>query len=126
LIAYGRYPHPWLGIYLLELGPEWADALSEAGMQVPVDEGILITDVYPGSPVDQAGVLGGDQEVLIRNVTVPIGGDILVAINGEQISSFEELTVYLETETVVGDIVDMTLYRDGQELIVPVTLAERP
>jgi S1-C subfamily serine protease len=126
LIAFGRYPHPWLGIYLLELSPEWASALSEAGMQVPVDEGILITDVYPGSPVDQAGVRGGDSEVLIRNVTVPIGGDILVAINGELIISFEELTVYLETETLVGDIVELTLYRDGQELTIPVTLAERP
>ena len=126
LIAYGRYPHPWLGIYLLELNSEWANALREAGMDVPVEEGILITDVYPNSPVDQAGILGGDREVLLRNVTVPIGGDILVAIDDEQISSFEELTVYLETETVVGDTVDMILYRGGQELTISVTLAERP
>jgi S1-C subfamily serine protease len=64
--------------------------------------------------------------VLIGNTRIPVGGDIITAINGEPIANFEELTVYLESETQVGDTVEVTLIRDGQEMTVSVTLAERP
>jgi S1-C subfamily serine protease len=126
LIAFGRYPHPWMGVYLLELSPEWSRALQDAGMEMPVEEGILITEVYPDSPVDEAGLRGGDRTVRFGNINVPIGGDVIVAIDQMPITSYEELTVYLETETLVGDTVAVTIIRDGSEMIIDVTLAERP
>jgi len=55
-----------------------------------------------------------------------VGGDIITAINGQPIANFQELTVYLEAETRVGDKVEVTLIRDGEEITVAVTLAERP
>ena len=82
LIAQGRYVHSWLGVEYLPLTPEWARAFRQAGMEVPVDEGLLVTRVAPGGPADQAGIRGGDQLVRLGNVRIPLGGDILIALNG--------------------------------------------
>ena len=126
LIAQGHYPHPWLGVSVLPFEAEGAQILREAGMDVPVDEGLLVAEVVPGSPAAVAGIRGGDRVVRIGNTQVPLGGDIITAINGEPITNFQELTVYLESETRVGDTVEVTLIRDGREMTVSVTLAERP
>jgi len=126
LIAQGHYPHPWLGVSVLPFEAEGAQILRDAGMEVPVDKGLLVAEVVSGSPAAKAGIRAGDQVVSIGNTRVPVGGDIITAINGEPIADFQELTVYLETETQVGDEVEVTLIRDGQEMKVPLTLAERP
>jgi S1-C subfamily serine protease len=126
LIAQGHYPHPWLGISVLPFDSQSAQILREAGMEVPVDEGLLVAEVVSGSPADKAGIRAGDRVVSIGNTRIPVGGDIITAINGEPIADFQELTVYLESETQVGDRVEVTLIRDGQEMTVSVTLAERP
>ncbi|HIQ02314.1 MAG TPA: PDZ domain-containing protein, partial [Anaerolineales bacterium] len=126
LIAHGRYPHPWLGVYLAPFDAEGARLLREAGMEVPVDEGLLVTQVAPASPAEEAGIQGAARVVRFGRYRLPLGGDIITAINGEPVAGFKELTVYLETETQVGDTVEVTLIRDGQEMTVKVTLAERP
>jgi S1-C subfamily serine protease len=126
LIAQGHYPHPWLGISALPFDSQGAQIIRKAGMKVPVDQGLLVAEVTSGGPAAKAGIRGSDRSVSIGNVQVPVGGDIIVAINGKPIADFQELTVYLETETKVGDKVEVTLIRDGQEMKVSVTLAERP
>ena len=126
LIAEGRYPHRWLAARMLSLTPMWAETFREAGADIPVDEGLLVIEVASGSAVEDAGIRGGDRLVVIGNVRVPVGGDVIVAIDGEPVANFEELTVYLETNTRVGDTVDVTLLRDGEELTLPVALDERP
>jgi 2-alkenal reductase len=126
LIARGRYPHPWLGVSVLPFDSQGAQILREAGMNVPVDEGLLVAEVVPGGPVAVAGIRAGDRVVSIGNTRIPVGGDIITAINGEPIANFQQLTVYLETRTQVGAKVEVTLIRDGQEMTVTVTLAERP
>jgi S1-C subfamily serine protease len=126
LIAKGRYAHPWLGVQPLGLTPERAQAFREAGMDVPVDEGLLMIEVVSGGPADRAGIQGGDRIVQLGNVRLALGGDIITAINGEAVDDLQELTVYLETQTQVGDTVEVTIVRDGVEQNVQVTLAERP
>jgi len=126
LIAQGRYPHPWLGVQILEITPQRASALREAGVDVPVDEGVLVVEVVPGSPAAAAGIRGGDREVQIGNARVLVGGDVITAINSQPVATSQELTVYLESETQVGDAVEVTLMRGRQEMTVSVTLAERP
>jgi S1-C subfamily serine protease len=126
LIAQGRYAHPWLGVQPLGLTPERAQAFREAGMDVPVDEGLLMIEVVSGGPADRAGIRGGDRIVQLGNVQLPLGGDIITAINGEAVDDLQELTVYLETQTQVGDTVEVTIFRGSVEQNVQVTLAERP
>jgi len=126
LIAQGRYAHPWLGVQPLGLTPERAQAFREAGMDVPVDEGLLMIEVIPGGPADRAGIRGGDRIVQLGNVQLPLGGDIVTAINGQAVDDLQELTVYLETRTQVGDTVEVTIFRGGVEQSIAVTLAERP
>jgi S1-C subfamily serine protease len=126
LIAQGRYPHPWLGVTIMDLTPESAGALRQAGLDVPVDEGIVVMEVTPGSPAAAAGIRGGQREVTVGYARVLWGGDIIVALNDQPVASLQELTVYLESETQVGDTVQVTVIRDGEETTVPLTLAERP
>jgi S1-C subfamily serine protease len=126
LIAQGRYLHPWLGVEYLPLTPERAEVFRQAGMEVPVDEGLLVIRVAPGSAADRANVQGGDRIVRIGNLRIPLGGDIITAINGEPMTDSKEFVVYLETETQVGDAVDVTLVRDGRELSTRATLTARP
>jgi len=126
LIARGYYPHPWLGAEMLTLTPATAKVLREAGMNVPVDSGLLVITTVRGSPADKAGIRGGSRVVRIGRYQVSLDGDIITAINGEPIKDYQDLTVYLETKTTVGDTVQLTIIRDGVERSIAVTLAERP
>jgi len=126
LIARGRYPHPWLGIEPISLTPDRARVFREAGMNVPVDRGVLVLQTVRGGPADQAGIRGGDRAVQIGRYRVPLGGDIITEVDGEPIDDYQDLTVYLETQTRVGDAVEVTFVRDGEEQTVTVTLEERP
>ncbi len=126
LVSNGHYPHPWLGTQMLSLTPATIRALQEAGVEVPVDAGLLVLEADAGGPADKAGILGGSRVVRIGNYRVPVDGDIVVAIDGLPLADSQELTVYLESETVVGDTVELTIIRDGEEQVVLVVLEERP
>jgi S1-C subfamily serine protease len=126
LIARGRYPHPWLGIEPISLTTERARVFREAGMNVPVEKGVLILEVVPGGPADEAGMQGGRRVVRLGRYRVPLGGDIVTSVNGESIADYQDLTVYLETETRVGETVEVTFIRNGDERTVRVLLEERP
>jgi S1-C subfamily serine protease len=126
LIANGRYPHPWMGVALAPFEVEGAALLREAGMDIPADAGLLVTEVVPGSPAEAAGIRSGDRLVRIGQVNVPVGGDVILAIDGVATVSYRDLNVYLDSETRVGDTVQVTLIRNGQQIDVPLTLAERP
>ena len=126
LIARGSYPHPWLGTQMLSLAPGTAEALRQAGMDVPVDTGLLVLEVVEGAPADAAGIRGGSRVARIGNYGVPLDGDIIIAVNDEPVDDFEDLTVYLETQTAVGDTVTLTIIRGGEEQTISLTLAERP
>jgi S1-C subfamily serine protease len=127
LIERGYFPHPWLGVGTVwTLTPERAAVLREAGMDVPTDEGILLVEVVQGSPADRAGLRGGQQQVRIGRYILPVGGDIVTAIDGEAITGDRDLIRFLDIETNVGQTVQVSVYRDGEEMTIPVTLGERP
>jgi S1-C subfamily serine protease len=125
LISQGHYSHPWLGVQLLSLTSANRTALEEAGATVPVDSGVLVLEAVAGGPADKAGILGGTRVVRIGNYRVPVDGDIIVAINGQPLADSQDLTVYLESETTVGDTVELTVVRGGQEQVVQVVLGEQ-
>jgi S1-C subfamily serine protease len=126
LVARGRYPHPWLGVSQLSLSPRLIEILQKAGMQVPVSEGLLILEVAEGGAAQRAGLRGGDQLVRLGRSILPVGGDIIIALNGQPMADRRDLNVYLETQTRVGDTVEVTLIREGREERLSVQLGERP
>ncbi len=126
LIARGYYPHPWLGVNLWALTPDRNEILRQAGMEVPVEEGILLLEVVSGSPADEAGLRGGQNQVRIGRYILPVGGDIITAIDGEPITSDRDLTLFLDTETQIGQTVEVTFWREGEQMSTSVTLTERP
>lgn len=126
LIARGRYPHPWLGVTLMDLGPAHAEVLNRVGAMIPPQGGVLIAEVARRGPAAVAGLRGGRQVVRLGNVRVPIGGDVIAAINGEPVKDYRGINVYLETETRVGETVTVTVLRDGRSMTVDIVLGERP
>ncbi len=122
LIALGRYRHPWLGVrYSYSLTPGLAKAL-----QLPVESGVLLVQLYNGSPLDAAGLRGAQGQAVLGNRQIYIGGDVLLAVNGEAVTRQEELDEILESRHRVGDTVDITYLRDGQQGEVRVQLVEEP
>ncbi len=123
LIASGRYRHTWLGV------SGWPGLISQEmieAMELSVQTGVLIFTVEPGGPADKAGLRGGDRQVVVSGMPMQAGGDIITAIEGSPVSRFDDLINYLATRTSVGDVVTLTIVRDGVEMQIDVTLEERP
>ncbi len=123
LIAEGRFPHPWLGIE--GLGYELSSDLSRA-LNLPVQQGLLLARVYQGSPAEQAGLRTATQTALLGFQQYLIGGDILTAIDGAPLASWDDLRAYLDEQTEVGQTVRLTVWRDGQQVEVDVTVGQEP
>jgi 2-alkenal reductase len=121
LISEGRYRHPWIGVSGTTISPEMVEA-----MDLPVEKGILVFTVEPDSPALKAGLVGGNRDVIVSGRTMRAGGDILVAINGTDVKSFDDLVNFLASSTSVGDVVVLTVMRDGGEVTLELTLEQRP
>jgi S1-C subfamily serine protease len=126
LIAHGSYPHPYLGVEVIDVSSALVDALKQAGVSLPVDHGVLVVAVTPGSPAARAGIHGANRTVQFLNSQIPVGGDVIVAIDGQSVDNYEQLSLYLENQTKVGQTVEVSLYRGNRETKVKVTLEARP
>lgn len=126
LIAKGRASHPWLGISGLPITPDLARRLKQNGVDLGVERGVLLVEVIPNQVAARAGLRGGSRQVQLGNRALPIGGDVITAIDDAPIKDLESLITYLEARTQVGQTVTITLRRDGREQRVQVTLGERP
>jgi S1-C subfamily serine protease len=121
LIEKGRYSHSYLGISGKELNSLVAE---RAG--IPVKSGFLVETVANNSPASRAGLRGGNARITVAGETYVIGGDVIVAIDGNPVSSLDDLLTYLVENTSPGDRVVLTVIRDGKAVNVPVVLGARP
>ena len=121
LIAKGSYAHPFVGIASAEITPQVASALG-----LSVQEGLLIQSVEPGSGAEKAGLRGGSQPRAVGARQLAVGGDVVVAIDGQKVRRPEEFIAYLELNKKANENVTLTVVRDGQQRDVQVTLGERP
>jgi serine protease Do len=122
LIQGKTYEHAWLGISGSTLSPEIAQAMGLKADQ----RGALVASVTKGSPADAAGLKGSDQEVQIDGLTRQVGGDIITAIDGQPVRTFDDLVAYLARAGLAGSKSTLTILRGGKEQSVDVTLAARP
>jgi 2-alkenal reductase len=122
LIEEGHYTYAWLGIKGRDLDLETALA-----MDLPPDQrGALVIEVTANSPADKAGLRESDETVTIDGAEVQIGGDVIVAIDDQPVTSMDDLIVYLVKKTHPGQKVVLTVLRDGDERRIEVRLGERP
>jgi S1-C subfamily serine protease len=121
MIETGSYKHPWLGVSALNVNIAIADAI---GLDKP--QGVLLVNVTEGSPAEQAGLMGADQEIMVEGQTIPIGGDVITGIDGVPTIRMTDLVVYMERNTSPGDVVVFEIIRSGEERNIEVTLGERP
>jgi S1-C subfamily serine protease len=121
LISQGHYQHPWLGVTGRSISPEMVEAAD-----LPVDIGVLVFAVEPGSPAEKADLRGGDQQIVVSGLPMSVGGDIVIAIDQVEVKRFDDVVNYLASHTSVGDTVTLTVIRDGTQVELSVTLEERP
>ncbi|MGB8476178.1 MAG: trypsin-like peptidase domain-containing protein [Candidatus Acidiferrum sp.] len=119
LITEGRVREAFLGVQTLPIGG-W---LSQA-LDLPVQEGLLIEQVTRGGPAAVAGLHGGNQQALAGMQQITIGGDVIVAIDGQKIADQSDMNLVLNRKRP-GDTVKVTVYRGGKKLDLPVKLGER-
>jgi len=122
LLTLGRYRNPWLGVeFAYTIRPGLARALN-----LPVDQGLLLVQLYPNSPLARAGVRGAQREIVLGNRRVYGGGDILLSIDGVDILATDELETFLQDRYQVGDTITISLLRDGEPFEISVELVEEP
>ena len=121
LINKGYVSRPWLGISLYPLDRRMARQL-----ELSVEEGIMVGDVYRGSGAATAGLRGAVlRETMFGGVAIQQVGDVIVTIDGKKTASADDLQNALQDKNP-GDMVQVELVREGRRLTVPVRLSERP
>jgi S1-C subfamily serine protease len=118
LVNYGRVRRPSLGIAGLPIGPELANEMGLAA-----DYGVLIMQITPGSAADRAGLHGGNQRAMLGNTPIVLGGDLIIAIDGDSVEDMQDLSNAL-TKHKAGDSVTVTIYRGKKKVDVKLTLGE--
>ena len=118
LLTLGRVRRPALGVTTIPIDPQLADQMGLAA-----DYGLLILQVVPGGAADTAGLRGGSQRAFLGNTPITVGGDLIVALDGQQVEDQQELAQIMNNHRA-GDTVRITIYRGKKKLQVSVVLGE--
>lgn len=122
LIELGYYDHPRLGISGWTVTSDWVQAASLAeGLR-----GVLVVEVTPDSPASAAGLRPCDNTVTVGAASYPVGGDVIVSIDGASVTKFDELISYLARYTEVGQTVTLGIVRGNRTIDVDLLLDARP
>ena len=120
LIETGNYDHPFAGVSLRAVTPDIARA---NGLETA--EGLLVTTVGNGTPADGV-LLGSNSRATVDGQRYPVGGDVLLAIDGRRLTVPQEFAVYLALETSPGDTVTLRVRRDGEVGTLDLELGVQP
>ena len=118
LTKYGRVRRPSLGIVSLAISPDLADQ-----MGLPAESGVLVQKVIPGAAADRAGLHGGNQQAYLGNMPIVLGGDMIVAIDGKEITDTSDIAALMDKHQP-GDAVNVTVYRGRKKFTVRVILGD--
>jgi 2-alkenal reductase len=121
LVATGKYDYPYLGIS----SPSTSLNLAEIkALGLSTYKGAYVVGVVPGGPADKAGVKAGTTTTDVQGLLG--GGDLIVAIDGKEVRTFDELLAYLITNKGPGDTIVLRVLRGGETKEISVTLDKRP
>jgi S1-C subfamily serine protease len=111
----------YLGIVALPLNAEIAAAMNLDENQ----QGVLIQEIEANSPAEEAGLRGSSENADFGGQQILIGGDVITALDGQEVADVQELASLIQ-EAGPGTEVTLTILRDGEQMEVQATLAERP
>ncbi|NCN04673.1 MAG: trypsin-like serine protease [Spirochaetales bacterium] len=122
LIEFGRVQRGWIDIVPIQIFPQLA-----AFAQLPVTEGVLISQIESGGPAEAAGLRGGNPRNAVRsgNTIIYLGGDILIEIDGTRVSTLAHIFDALE-DNKPGERVKVVYLRNGRQFETEVELILRP
>jgi len=120
LIQNGEYRHPWLGVSGRDLNPEIARR-----MDLNTTSGFLVVSVVDAGPSD-GQLESGNRQEQVNGRPITLGGDVVVAIDGEKMRGISDILTYLDSQTEVGDTIEVTVIRGGERTQIDVTLQQRP
>ncbi len=121
LIQDGHYDWSWLGVSGYTVDPSLVKAMS-----LPVEQGAYVSTVIVGGPAESAGLIGTTSTITQDGRSVEIGGDVITAVDGQPIKTFDDLLVYLSLQTSPGKEITLSILRNGQNQDIKVTLGTRP
>jgi len=117
----GEYSHPYMGISGLDIDPDLAIALG-----LDNAKGFLIVTVVQGSPADKAGLHGSSKTKEINGRNYPVGGDIILSVDGKVVREIADILIHLQREKSIGDEMVLEVLRDDKITSVILILEERP
>jgi S1-C subfamily serine protease len=109
-----------LGVTVVYIAGDLAQAL-----ELPRDGGLLVQEVAPGSAAATAGVRGARELVVIGNARVGVGGDLITAVDGSPVRREDAISRALAHKRA-GDMLDLTVFRNGKTVNLKVKLGEAP
>lgn len=115
LIENGAYDYPYLGA-------AFDDEISLSELEIyglSQTAGAYVVSVTVGGPADRAGLIAASPNT-------GRGGDLIIALDGQPVNSFEDLNSYLVFHTAVGQTIEVTALRDGEQISLALTLGARP
>ena len=121
LISEGEYNHPWIGISGRDIDPDMANVL---GLKDAL--GFLIITVVEDSPASEAGLIGSNKTIKVESREYPVGGDIILAVDGIDVRKIDDILIHLQRVKTVGDEMNLEILRDGRTTNITIVLQERP
>ena len=115
---YGRVRRPSLDAVTLDISPDLAQQIG-----LPADYGVLIQRVLPGGAAERAGLHGGSQNAYLGFEPIKLGGDLIIQIDGQDVTSKQDLSNALN-EHHAGDTITVTVFRGQRRMNMKVTLSD--
>jgi S1-C subfamily serine protease len=120
LIANGRVERGFLGVSVAPITKQ----LSSVG-HLALDHGLLVQTVEHSSAAADAGLRAGNQNVVVSGKSYVLGGDIITAVDGQSVNSFEQLSKAISSKKP-GDEVTLAIYRNGKQQTLTAKLGRQP
>ena len=115
------YPTPWLGLLGLTVTPDVAQAMNLS----PDQQGVLVEELQRQGPAEQAHLRAGSQAFVSNGHRRLIGGDVIVALDGQPVSRLKDMQTLLQ-QAQPGQTVTLTLLQGKEQIQVGVTCMRRP
>jgi serine protease Do len=121
LAATGRVAYAYIGISTQTVTPGIAERFD-----LGAERGALVQAVEPDTPAARAGIRGSEREEAYNGLTVPLGGDLIVKIGDQEVTSADDVSRIVTRDLLPGEVIPFVVLRDGERKTIDVTLAERP